>query len=331
MKNTTSPNRKLGRMLAKNLIVLAVVVLAAIVGSMSWFTQTGKTTQANGVYVECKSPEGYKVAIVKKGSPQPSADAVFTQGSLKGQSVWREGTLELTKETYPDIFNDLYLTDIDGDGYNFFIPKLKQVDGRAIPVTTKEDGSFETWQKAEPNVHYLSVDVYVRADNNSPIYLAKESTIKPNSTLVEGVFNKDAVVGAVRMAIVSNASKSANMVWIPAPNVNYDSDKATIRTNLTAGDTYTHFLYSWNTSSGLLKSANRISLAASKVKTNNDGSYSMPSSYKFCDMPGTLSGTTEYLGKATCNLWIEGEDDEARLATVGGQFKVNLVLTNKNN
>jgi hypothetical protein len=29
----------------------------------------------------------------------------------------------------------------------------------------------------------------------------------------------------------------------------------------------------------------------------------------------------------TCNMWIEGEDAEARLALVNGKFNVNLVLT----
>lgn len=34
-----------------------------------------------------------------------------------------------------------------------------------------------------------------------------------------------------------------------------------------------------------------------------------------------------YSAMVTCNMWIEGEDAEARLALVNGKFKVNLVLT----
>lgn len=35
----------------------------------------------------------------------------------------------------------------------------------------------------------------------------------------------------------------------------------------------------------------------------------------------------DYGAMVTCNMWIEGEDAEARLALVNGKFKVNLVLT----
>ncbi|MGB4934370.1 MAG: hypothetical protein WBO64_03800, partial [Ruminococcus bromii] len=34
-----------------------------------------------------------------------------------------------------------------------------------------------------------------------------------------------------------------------------------------------------------------------------------------------------YSAMVTCNMWIEGEDAEARLALVNGKFNVNLVLT----
>ena len=35
----------------------------------------------------------------------------------------------------------------------------------------------------------------------------------------------------------------------------------------------------------------------------------------------------DYGAMVTCNMWIEGEDAEARLALVNGKFNVNLVLT----
>ena len=38
MKNSTAPNRKTGRMIAKNLIVLFTVALAAFYGIQAWFT-----------------------------------------------------------------------------------------------------------------------------------------------------------------------------------------------------------------------------------------------------------------------------------------------------
>ena len=32
-------------------------------------------------------------------------------------------------------------------------------------------------------------------------------------------------------------------------------------------------------------------------------------------------------GMVTCNMWVDGEDAEARLALVNGKFKANLVLS----
>ena len=36
---------------------------------------------------------------------------------------------------------------------------------------------------------------------------------------------------------------------------------------------------------------------------------------------------SKYTGMVTCNMWVDGEDEEARLALVNGKFKANLVLS----
>ena len=35
----------------------------------------------------------------------------------------------------------------------------------------------------------------------------------------------------------------------------------------------------------------------------------------------------QYIGMVTCNMWVDGQDAEARLALVNGKFNANLVLT----
>lgn len=52
MKNSTAPNRKTGRMIAKNLIVLFTVALAGFCGIQAWFTDK-QSAEANGIEVEC--------------------------------------------------------------------------------------------------------------------------------------------------------------------------------------------------------------------------------------------------------------------------------------
>lgn len=34
-----------------------------------------------------------------------------------------------------------------------------------------------------------------------------------------------------------------------------------------------------------------------------------------------------YTGMVTCNMWVDGEDAEARLALVNGKFKAKLLLS----
>ena len=48
MKNSTAPNRKTGRMIAKNLIVLFAVALAGFCGIQAWFTDKS-SADADGI------------------------------------------------------------------------------------------------------------------------------------------------------------------------------------------------------------------------------------------------------------------------------------------
>ena len=51
MKKSDEIRRKTWRMIAKNLIVLAALAVAAVIGVMSWFTQN-TTATADGISVE---------------------------------------------------------------------------------------------------------------------------------------------------------------------------------------------------------------------------------------------------------------------------------------
>lgn len=64
MKNSTAPNRKTGRMIAKNLIVLFTVALAGFCGIQAWFTDK-QSAEADGINIECQAPDGIEIAVVK--------------------------------------------------------------------------------------------------------------------------------------------------------------------------------------------------------------------------------------------------------------------------
>ena len=87
MKNSTAPNRKTGRMIAKNLIVLFTVALAAFYGIQAWFTDK-QSSDADGINIECHAPDGIEIAVVKHGDPAPTDDAAY------------KNTIELNSENY---------------------------------------------------------------------------------------------------------------------------------------------------------------------------------------------------------------------------------------
>lgn len=102
MKNSTAPNRKTGRMIAKNLIVLFTVALAGFCGIQAWFTDK-RSAEANGIEVECQAPDGIEIAVVGHGAPAPANDK-YTVGNI---------TLNKTNCKF---LENLQLTEITGDG-----------------------------------------------------------------------------------------------------------------------------------------------------------------------------------------------------------------------
>ena len=105
MKNSTAPNRKTGRMIAKNLIVLFTVALAGFCGIQAWFTDKS-SAEADGINIECQAPDGIEIAVVKHDDPAPKDDTAY------------KNTIELNSKNYSFI-NDIKMTEVSSDGYTF--------------------------------------------------------------------------------------------------------------------------------------------------------------------------------------------------------------------
>ena len=138
MKNSTAPNRKTGRMIAKNLIVLFTVALAGFCGIQAWFTDK-RSAEANGIEVECQAPDGIEIAVVKHEDPAPKDDAAY------------KNTIELNSKNYSFI-DDIKMTEVSSDGYTFYKPPLKQENGVASPILDVAD-----WDLADSSVHCMFV------------------------------------------------------------------------------------------------------------------------------------------------------------------------------
>lgn len=331
MKNSTAPNRKTGRMIAKNLIVLFTVALAGFCGIQAWFTDK-RSAEANGIEVECQAPDGIEIAVVGHDAPVPANDK-YTVGNI---------TLNKTNCKF---LENLQLTEITGDGTFFRKPALIQSGGQA-QVDTKAD-----WSPAAANQHYLSFDLYIRSKSRYNIAIGKKSTIKPDAPQLTsqdgtgiknkskyGNFSRDSVVGAVRFSVVDykSAPLSKKLLWLPAPNIllTQTDEGYTLSDDKENGVSYSHVYYD--------KNKKQQTVSDSKVDNafvvNNKGfvdgkfTYVLGQNQNIAQLKKSSDTDTDpyygdYGAMVTCNMWIEGEDAEARLALVNGKFKVNLVLT----
>lgn len=326
MKNSTAPNRKTGRMIAKNLIVLFTVALAGFCGIQAWFTDKS-SAEADGINIECQAPDGIEIAVVKHGDPAP---ATYSKGKIK-----------LDKANYP-FLEKLQLTEITGDGTFFRKPALIQSDGQAHVDTNAE------WSEPTANEHYLSFDLYIRSKSQYNISIGEKSTIKPDAPQLTtqdgtdiknkskyGNFSRDSVVGAVRFSVVDykQVPPSKKLLWLPAPNIllKQTTDEYTLSDNMPSGESYSHVYYDTKKAQQTVSD----SKDDSAFVVNKDGFVDGKFTYELgknqtvahLDKSSDPDNDPYYGAMVTCNMWIEGEDAEARLALVNGKFKVNLVLT----
>lgn len=330
MKNSTAPNRKTGRMIAKNLIVLFTVALAGFCGIQAWFTDKS-SAEADGINVECQAPDGIKIAVVKHNDPAPK-DTEYTVGNIK------------LNKTNCKFLENLQLTEITSDGTDFYKPALIQTGGQA-QVDTKAD-----WSPAAANQHYLSFDLYIRSKSQYNIAIGKKSTIKPDAPQLTsqdgtgitnkskyGNFSRDSVVGAVRFSVVDykSAPPLKKLLWLPAPNILLEqtTDVYTLSDDMPSGESYSHVYYDTNRVQHTVSSTDVDK--AFVVNNGFDGgkfTYELGQNQNIAQLKKSSDTDTDpyygdYGAMVTCNMWIEGEDAEARLALVNGKFKVNLVLT----
>lgn len=325
MKNSTAPNRKTGRMIAKNLIVLFTVALAGFCGIQAWFTDKS-SAEADGINVECQAPDGIEIAVVGHGESAPTA--------------YSKGKITLSKANC-NFLEKLQLTEITGDGTYFRKPALIQSGGQAQVNPNAE------WSEPTANEHYLSFDLYIRSKSQYNISIGKKSTIKPDAPQLTtqdgtgiknkskyGNFSRDSVVGAVRFSVVDYKqdppSPSKKLLWLPAPNIllKQETDEYTLSDNMPSGESYSHVYYDTNRVQHTVSSTDDDNAFV----VNNNGFVGEKFTYEL-GKDQTIAELNEssndqfYSAMVTCNMWIEGEDAEARLALVNGKFNVNLVLT----
>ncbi len=315
----------------KNLIVMAVLIIIALTGVISWFTNKTKAT-ADGINVTCKAPKGLKIAVVRHGDSPPT-DKDFENN----------GTITLTKDKYP-FLKEQSIIEITSDGTDFYKPKLTQENGKAKPDPSS------VWDVADKD-SYLSIDVYMKTGEDHVVYLNSETEISPISTTLtgeqsdnksdDGDFSKDCIVGAVRLSTVSTVStvnstdSTIKNLWIPAPQIHYNSDKKEVTLNNTPdtpGDTFKHMYWKVTKNpdgeTGTPNGTKPIEYTEyNGVITNTNNDFKLGKKCEFAKLTKKQSSDEYAIGMTTVNIWVDGEDDEARFAMVGGKFKATIKLS----
>lgn len=304
----------------KNLIVMAVLIAIALTGVISWFTNKTKAT-ADGINVICEAPDGLEVAIVPHGSNE--------------KLNYQAGKIDLTKcESLLDLFSNLSFEELTSDGLHFYKPKLNQ-SGSTVTVDTTdkwldaEDYAYKNHSDGT-SIPYLSLDIYMRSKNAHTIVLGSDTYIKPNSDKLNGAdsgnkselgdFSKDCIVGAVRMStVVGNEPK----LWIPAPNILYDYDKGTVSTKITDKNSESFKHKYWKVTD-LKPSPNEQE--AEGVIVNNKCNYEIGENDALNIALSQDNDDKLFKGNFTLNIWVDGEDAEARQAMVGGKFTASIKL-----
>ncbi|MBR1482495.1 MAG: hypothetical protein IJ598_05945 [Ruminococcus sp.] len=354
MKKSDEIRRKTWRMVAKNLIVLAALAVAAFVGVMSWFTAGGSNSKATGISMSTYTDDGLEFYVMPPSdTDQYEAinqrlhdNALYNQEhpGANRRTTWHSSSDGATFDFADQEFKfmeDLFLCEVTGDGTSFKIPKLLQYDNVAYVDTTQD---FDT---AIANDEYMSFDVYFRSENSHSVMMVNDTTITPAETYEAAVITnpsdnqkKDAAIGAVRMAVLNMESSAfREVLWIPAPYVYYNGIDDKLYTGLSTTEYDGKGAVYYN-GTGLALRTEEGTNTHAYYRAKDDRQVIRSDLFVGRELGSdknvvTLGNDAQdgyYYGHIRVNLWIEGEDAEARLAFVGGKFKILLhFMLNENN
>lgn len=349
-------------MIAKNLIILVALVVVAFVGVFSWFSKT-TTANAGNLTAKTKVSDALEYFIMpikdSNGSQVDQYSAINTWITNYNQrhasdtgfvaKEWHKGEITLD---YSDpefkFMEDLFLCETTSDGKDFKIPKLIQYGEIAYVDTTAE------FDDAVANQNYMSFDIYFRSKNQYDVFLREDSSIAPKTAIISNDQSESnlqsAAIGAVRLSVL-NANNERQLLWIPAPCIWFDgkanNNEGSLVTGLSGNSfankgavTYngTGTAYSVGKDSSNISrtegtnehayfdtsNTRRIISPSTNVIASEDGSYTLGRDTTVVTLNQTDSANGYKYGHVRVNLWVEGEDAEARLKMVGGKFNMTL-------
>lgn len=230
-------------------------------------------------------------------------------------------------------FDTLEFRDITGSGDGtFWKPALNQGSGFASVNSTDD------WLTPTANKEYIKFDLYMRSADPLTVSLGDGASVTPlNSPLLGanagnkssyGDFSKDLVAGAVRVS-ATHDTNGRIFTWIPRPNIylaagpeeeitSYDiiTDAAAAGTFSVGISPYEHWYYP---SKGSVMAQLTTNVITGDITTENQ--------QRLVNLTTKDAATGYYQDKITVYVWLEGCDNEARRAFVGGNFKLSFALS----
>lgn len=228
MKSTTTPlKRDTGKLIAKNLIILVVLLTVCSLSIWAWFASETEA-EANGISIKAKA-SGVQVSWDGENyyndlTALSNTDESFTSGK-SGLAKFITGA----KDT------PYGLKLITGNGVDFFEPYLNRRTGEAVVSNGVWQGV--TINESNSQGRFVDVDLYFRGTSEGNVWLHQDSTARPLSnnnpdnhldtdptvrTSDYGGFTRDYIAGASRMAFFdrtnTNLLTSANCKFTWAPN-----------------------------------------------------------------------------------------------------------------
>lgn len=216
MKISEKPvSRKTGSLIAKNLIVLSVLVAVCAFAIFSWFTEV-KTADASGISIMSKS-DGVEISW-------DGTDYYKHLTAMDGSGVV-EGDTGLAKNITGDA-TPASLDLVTGNGIDFFSPVINRKTGA---VLKNADGSWKGSAVTNSSGKYIDVELYFRALSPFKIFLAGDSAVSPKNPEGNmssfGNFSKDYIAAATRVAFLNAEKDSCSFIWAPNSDIELQENK----------------------------------------------------------------------------------------------------------
>lgn len=221
MESTVTPNRKTGRLIAKNLIILLVLFAIAMLSIFAWFTKN-KTANASGINLQATA-NGIEVSWDGKEFYE-NLTALTAEDAAKDET----GKTGLAKSLLNADGEPASLDLVTGNGIRFFEPLLNRRTGLPLSNNGVWQGSKVT---GDGTGKYIDIELYFRSDTARDIYLAADSAVNPKDITQRisdyGDFSQDYICAASRVAFLNEnkdddnkSTYNCNYIW--APNSNYE-------------------------------------------------------------------------------------------------------------